>query len=223
VSVGKNAPAAPDPFASDPGSNKPVPDSAAPPPAVSDPPAPPRKKSRAAAARSSDEPAQDRLARPSADEGQAGGTRPHVELHTDGACSGNPGPGGWAYILIHPATGKRRESSGGEPDTTNNRMELRAVIEGLDALSRPSTVDLYSDSKYVLQGLSEWMDNWKKKGWRTADRKPVKNKDLWEILDERKGTHQIRFHWIKGHADHPENERCDRLAVEARERIAAGL
>lgn len=148
--------------------------------------------------------------------------RPVVELHTDGACSGNPGPGGWAYILVHPVSGKRREMSGAEHDTTNNRMELRAVIEGLTSLSRPSSVDLFSDSQYVLNGLREWMESWKKRGWRTADKKPVKNRELWESLDELKKKHLIRFHWIKGHNEHPENERCDMLAVEARERLVDG-
>ncbi len=151
-----------------------------------------------------------------------GTDRPLVELHTDGACSGNPGPGGWAYILIHPVTAKRREASGGEILTTNNRMELRAVIEGLTALGRPSSVDLYSDSQYVLNGLREWMESWKKRGWKTADKKPVKNQDLWEELDELKQSHTIRFHWIKGHSEHPENERCDQLAVAAREALVAG-
>ncbi|MFN9993023.1 MAG: ribonuclease HI, partial [Phycisphaerales bacterium] len=109
---------------------------------------------------------------------------PHVQLYTDGACSGNPGPGGWAFILKHPASGSIREDSGGEADTTNNRMELRAVIEGLVALNKPTFIDLYSDSQYVLNGLNEWMANWKKRGWKTADKKPVKNRDLWERLDE---------------------------------------
>ncbi|HLO42271.1 MAG TPA: ribonuclease HI [Phycisphaerales bacterium] len=154
-------------------------------------------------------------------EDEISGKKPLVELHTDGACSGNPGPGGWAYVLIHLASGKRREKAGGEPETTNNRMELQAVIEGLSALTRPSSVDLYSDSQYVLKGLREWMDSWKQKGWKTADKKPVKNRELWEELDRLKSTHEIRFHWIKGHNDHPENELCDRMAVAAREAIAA--
>lgn len=140
---------------------------------------------------------------------------PHVELYTDGACSGNPGPGGWAYILRHPASGKGVEASGAEPETTNNRMELRAVIEGLSALTRHSSVDLYSDSQYVLKGLNEWMPAWKARGWRTADKKPVKNQDLWQTLDALAGQHVLRFHWIKGHNEHPENERCDALAVAA--------
>lgn len=148
-------------------------------------------------------------------------SRAHVELHTDGACSGNPGPGGWAYILKHGATGKERAASGAEPETTNNRMELRAVIEGLAVLKRPTTVDLYSDSKYVLDGLRSWIHDWKKRGWRTASKAPVKNRDLWEVLDDLQQLHEIRFHWIRGHSEHPENERCDRMAVEAREALVA--
>mgnify|MGYP001352882814 CR=1 FL=1 len=149
-------------------------------------------------------------------------TRPGVELFTDGACSGNPGPGGWAFLLRHPRTGKSVERHGGEPATTNNRMELTAVIEGLSALTRPSTVDLYSDSQYVLKGLSEWMASWKKKGWRTASKEPVKNVDLWKRLDELIAAHGGRFHWVRGHAGHPENERVDRLAVMARDLAAKG-
>lgn len=141
--------------------------------------------------------------------------RPLVHLFTDGACSGNPGPGGWAYLLRHPSSGKEVEASGGEAMTTNNRMELRAVIEGLSALKSPSSVDLYSDSQYVLNGLREWLPAWKARGWRTADKKPVKNQDLWERLDELGARHDIRFHWIRGHNEHPENERCDQLAVAA--------
>jgi len=148
-------------------------------------------------------------------------SRPHVLLFTDGACSGNPGPGGWAYVLKHPATGKVREACGADLHTTNNKMELQAVIEGLKALSRPSVVDLTSDSKYVLEGMKTWLDGWKKKGWKTAAKKPVKNEDLWKQLDALRETHTIRFHWIKGHAEHPENTRCDQLAVAAREKLAA--
>jgi ribonuclease HI len=140
---------------------------------------------------------------------------PHVELYTDGACSGNPGPGGWAFVLKHPASGKSKESSGGERETTNNRMELSAVIQGLSVLNTRSVVDLYSDSKYVLDGISTWIHGWKKKGWKTADKKPVKNVDLWQALDEQVQKHDVRFHWIKGHNEHPENERCDALAVAA--------
>lgn len=148
--------------------------------------------------------------------------KPQVILFTDGACSGNPGPGGWAFILRHPASGKEIERSGGEARTTNNRMELRAVIEGLTALTRPSKVEVWSDSKYVLNGLREWMDSWKARGWRTADKKPVKNKELWEELDHLKSKHDMTFHWIEGHAGHPENERCDQLAVAARDAAARG-
>lgn len=147
---------------------------------------------------------------------------PHVELFTDGACSGNPGPGGWGYLLRHPVSGSVRERSGAERDTTNNRMELMAVIEGLSALERPSVVDLTSDSQYVLKGLESWMAGWKKRGWKTADKKPVKNRDLWERLDKLMQDHDIRFHWIRGHKGHPENERCDKLAVQAREALVAG-
>lgn len=149
-----------------------------------------------------------------------GASRPHILLFTDGACSGNPGPGGWAYILRHPASGKEVEGFGGERETTNNRMELTAVIEGLRALKRPSRVDIYSDSQYVLKGLREWMDSWIARGWRTADKKPVKNKDLWEALDALRTEHELDFHWIKGHSEHPENERCDALAVRERDRFA---
>ncbi|GJQ29908.1 MAG: ribonuclease H [Phycisphaerae bacterium] len=148
--------------------------------------------------------------------------RPHVELYTDGACSGNPGPGGWAYILRHPASAAEKEASGGERETTNNRMELMAVIQGLRALTRPSRVELYSDSQYVLNGLKEWLAAWKKRGWKTADKKPVKNQDLWEVLDALTSRHEVRFHWIRGHNEHPENERCDELAVAAARAAAAG-
>lgn len=142
---------------------------------------------------------------------------PHVLLFTDGACSGNPGPGGWAYILRHPASGAEREESGGEAQTTNNRMELMAVIRGLEALKSESRVELWSDSQYVLKGLKEWMAGWKAKGWKTADKKPVKNQDLWVQLDELVARHAVTFHWVRGHNDHPENERCDQLAVAARD------
>jgi ribonuclease HI len=145
---------------------------------------------------------------------------PMVELFTDGACSGNPGPGGWAFLLRHPKSGKAVERSGGEHETTNNRMELTAVIEGLEALTRRSVVELYSDSQYVLKGLNEWMPGWKRKGWRTASKQPVKNVDLWKQLDELKDGHEIHFHWVKGHAGHPENERVDELAVIERDRYA---
>jgi len=148
------------------------------------------------------------------------GDAPAVELFTDGACSGNPGPGGWAFLLRHPRSGKAVERSGGERETTNNRMELTAVIEGLSALTRFSVVELYSDSQYVLKGLKEWMPGWKKKGWKTASKQPVKNVDLWKQLDTLKDEHEIRFHWVKGHAGHPENERVDELAVIERDKFA---
>jgi ribonuclease HI len=135
-------------------------------------------------------------------------------LYTDGACSGNPGPGGWAYILKHPGTGKVREDSGGEAETTNNKMELTAAIRGLAALKQPCRVELYSDSKYVLQGLSEWIKGWKARGWRTASKEPVKNQDLWQQLDDlvQGRGHQIEWHWVRGHAGDPGNERADALA-----------
>lgn len=142
-----------------------------------------------------------------------------VELYTDGACSGNPGPGGWAFILKHPATGKELEGSGAERTTTNNRMELRAVIEGLRVLKRASRVEVYSDSQYVLKGLDEWLEGWIRKGWKTAGKKPVKNEDLWRELDELRKKHELSYHWIRGHNEHPENERADRMAVAAREAL----
>ena len=141
-----------------------------------------------------------------------------VELFTDGACSRNPGPGGWAYILRHLATGTEREQSGSDPDTTNNRMELIAAIEGLEALKRPCKVRLVTDSKYVGQGISEWMPNWKANGWRRRvgkGFKPVKNDDLWKRLDAQVGRHEVHFEHVAGHSGHPENERCDELAVAA--------
>ncbi|MFG0305332.1 MAG: ribonuclease HI [Phycisphaerales bacterium JB040] len=145
--------------------------------------------------------------------------RPTVELFTDGACSGNPGPGGWAYILRHPVSSAEVERTGSERATTNNRMELMAVIRGLEALTRPSIVELYSDSQYVLKGMEEWLAQWKARGWRTAAKKPVKNEELWRRLDELQSTHRISFHWIRGHDGHPENERVDRLAVAARDTL----
>jgi ribonuclease HI len=141
-----------------------------------------------------------------------------VQLFTDGGCSGNPGPGGWAFILRHPASGKELRRSGGERETTNNRMEMMAVIEGLEALKRPSRVDLVSDSIYVGKGLSEWMPKWKANGWRRreGDRwAPVKNEDLWRRLDALLAKHQVRFTHIRGHQGHIENEICDTLAVAA--------
>ncbi len=136
-----------------------------------------------------------------------------IEIYTDGACSGNPGPGGWGAVMRW--NDHEKELSGGEPDTTNNRMEMMAVIKALEALKRRSTVALYTDSKYVMQGLNEWMAGWKAKGWKTANRKPVKNQDLWQELDELVQKHDVTLHWVKGHAGHPENERADVLATSA--------
>jgi ribonuclease HI len=135
---------------------------------------------------------------------------PHVIVHTDGACSGNPGPGGWGAVLKFGDIEK--ELKGGEPNTTNNRMELLAAISALEAMKRPVTVDIYTDSQYVRGGITGWIHNWKRNGWRTADKKPVKNMDLWQRLDAALKTHDIRWHWIKGHAGHAENERADQLA-----------
>lgn len=136
-----------------------------------------------------------------------------VTLYTDGACSGNPGPGGWAAILIY---GERtREISGGEADTTNNRMELMATIMGLKQLKEPCMVTLCTDSKYVLQGFTEWMPGWQKKGWKTADKKPVKNVDLWQALDMAAKPHRITWQWVKGHSGDTYNDRADALAVAA--------
>ncbi len=148
-------------------------------------------------------------------------TDAEVILYTDGACSGNPGPGGWAFVLRHPATGKELEQAGGEQETTNNRMELLAVIRGLEALKRATRVELVSDSTYVGKGLSEWMPKWKANGWRRKEGgqfKPVKNEELWRRLDELLATHQVRFTHVRGHCGHPENERCDTLAVAAYQR-----
>jgi ribonuclease HI len=133
-----------------------------------------------------------------------------VELYTDGACKGNPGPGGWGALLRFK--GVEKELFGGEPATTNNRMELTAVIRGLEALTRRCRVRVVTDSQYVRQGITQWIVRWRSNGWRTADRKPVKNRDLWEALDAQLGRHQIHWQWVKGHAGHPENERADRLA-----------
>ncbi len=143
---------------------------------------------------------------------------PEVQLFTDGACSGNPGPGGWAFILRHPASGKELEKSGGQPETTNNRMEMMAVIHGLEALKRPTRVEIISDSIYVGKGLSEWMPKWKLNGWKRREGgqlKPIKNEELWRQLDKLLAKHQVRFTHVRGHQGHAENERCDVLAVAA--------
>ena len=133
-----------------------------------------------------------------------------VEAFTDGACRGNPGPGGWGVLLRF--NGKEKRLCGGEADTTNNRMELMAVIQALESLSRECTVKVTSDSQYVLKGINEWMENWKKRGWKTAAKKPVKNVDLWQRLDKARETHIIEWAWVKGHSGHTENEIADELA-----------
>ncbi|HLE67301.1 MAG TPA: ribonuclease HI [Burkholderiales bacterium] len=133
-----------------------------------------------------------------------------VVIYADGACRGNPGPGGWGVLLR--ARGAEKELFGGEPDTTNNRMELTAVIRGLETLRRRCAVRVYTDSQYVQKGISEWIHDWKRRGWRTADRKPVKNADLWQRLDDLARGHKIEWLWVRGHAGHPENERADALA-----------
>ncbi|HWC63060.1 MAG TPA: ribonuclease HI [Rhizomicrobium sp.] len=137
----------------------------------------------------------------------------HVEIFTDGACSGNPGPGGWAAILR--SGHHEKELSGGTRGTTNNRMELTAVIEGLKALKKPSAVVIHTDSRYVMDGAMTWLTGWKAKGWKTADKKPVKNEDLWRALDEAMARHRVHWVWIEGHSGHPENERADVLARSA--------
>ena len=135
---------------------------------------------------------------------------PHVIIYTDGACSGNPGPGGWGAILMHGTTTK--ELSGGELQTTNNRMELMGAIAALEALTKPCQVELHTDSTYVMKGISEWIHNWKRRGWLTADKKPVKNDDLWKRLDTARLRHEVVWRWVKGHAGHEHNERADELA-----------
>ena len=140
-----------------------------------------------------------------------------VVIHTDGACSGNPGPGGWGALLSF--RGVEKELSGGEPATTNNRMELMAAIAGLVALTRPCTVKLVTDSQYVMKGIQEWMPNWKKRGWKTASKEPVKNADLWRKLDEEVNRHQVTWQWVRGHTGHPGNERADQLANRGVEEV----
>ena len=133
-----------------------------------------------------------------------------IIIYTDGACSGNPGPGGWGAILVHGEN--RKELSGGEPETTNNRMELQAAIEALGALKRPCKVAVYTDSVYVRDGITKWIQGWQRNGWRTAAKKPVKNVELWQALQAALQQHDVDWHWVKGHAGHPENERADELA-----------
>lgn len=136
--------------------------------------------------------------------------KPHIEIYSDGACSGNPGPGGWGAVLI--SGHHRKEIHGGEAQTTNNRMELLAAISALEALKKKSRVDLWTDSVYVKSGITGWVHGWKKNGWKTADKKAVKNVELWQRLDELNQKHEVTWHWLKGHAGHPENERADELA-----------
>jgi len=136
-----------------------------------------------------------------------------VDLYTDGACSGNPGPGGWGALLLYNE--HRRELNGGEPETTNNRMELTAVIRGIRALKRRCRVVVHTDSTYVMKGITEWIGAWKARGWKTADRKPVKNVDLWRELDEELSRHEVEWRWVRGHSGDPGNERADQLAREA--------
>lgn len=144
-----------------------------------------------------------------------------VTIYTDGACSGNPGPGGWGAILIFGE--HRKEMCGGKKETTNNQMELMAAIEGLDALKSSSTVDLHTDSTYVRDGITKWIHGWKRNGWKTAAKKPVKNADLWKKLDEAQKRHEISWHWVKGHAGHPENERADELARQGIAELGGGI
>lgn len=148
-----------------------------------------------------------------------------VELYTDGACSGNPGPGGWAYILKHPASGKLRDAWGAEPLTTNNRMELTGAIEGLATLARPCRVRLITDSQYLAKGLSEWLPRWKAQGWKRREGKqlkPIQNEALWRRLDELAAPHRIEVEHVLGHNGHPENEACDRMAVAAYRALMKG-
>ena len=145
------------------------------------------------------------------------GTAPRVEIFTDGACSGNPGPGGWGAVLRYGAAEK--ELSGGESGTTNNRMEMMAAIMALEALKRPSAVELHTDSTYLRDGITKWIHGWKRNGWKTAAKKPVKNVDLWQRLERALERHEVNWHWVKGHAGHPENERADALARAAIERL----
>ena len=140
-------------------------------------------------------------------------SRKQVEIFTDGACRGNPGPGGWGAILRY--NGVEKELSGGERQTTNNRMEMMAAIRALETLKRPVTVQMHTDSKYLLDGITKWIDGWKRRGWITADKSPVKNQDLWERLEAAMATHRVSWHWVRGHSGHPQNERADKLARNA--------
>ena len=144
----------------------------------------------------------------------------NIDIYTDGACSGNPGPGGWGAILRF--NDKEKELFGGEAATTNNRMELTAVIEALAALKRPMVVRVHTDSQYVQKGISEWIHGWKRRGWKTADKQPVKNEDLWRALDAQAAKHQVEWFWVRGHAGHPENERADALARRGVDQVRGG-
>ncbi|HEY3433076.1 MAG TPA: ribonuclease HI [Rhodocyclaceae bacterium] len=147
-------------------------------------------------------------------------TEKNIDIYTDGACSGNPGPGGWGALLR--AGANEKELFGGEADTTNNRMELMAVIEALRALKRPVKARVHTDSQYVQKGISEWISGWKKRGWKTADKKPVKNVDLWQALDTEASRHELEWLWVRGHNGHPENERADALARRGVEKVRGG-
>jgi ribonuclease HI len=142
-----------------------------------------------------------------------------VEIFTDGSCKGNPGPGGWGALLRMGS--HEKELSGGDPDTTNNRMEMTAIVRAMNALIEPCEIDLYSDSKYVLDGMTKWIDGWKRRGWKTASKKPVRNEDLWHELIDAAEHHSVNWHWVKGHNGHPENERVDQLASDAADRAQA--
>ena len=146
--------------------------------------------------------------------------KPHIEIYTDGACRGNPGPGGWGALLI---SGRhRKELSGAEARTTNNRMELMAAIAALEALNRPSVVGIHTDSQYLRNGITKWIKRWKRNGWRTADKGPVKNAELWQRLDEARARHEVSWHWVRGHAGHVQNERADEIAREAIDALREG-
>ena len=149
---------------------------------------------------------------PGPDEDTTAPHRPHVTIYSDGACSGNPGPGGWGAVLMSGV--HHKELSGGAAETTNNRMELTAAIEALEALKRPSRVDLYTDSNYVRDGITKWIHGWRRNGWKTAEKKPVKNAELWQQLEQAIARHKITWHWVRGHAGDTENERADELARE---------
>jgi ribonuclease HI len=147
-------------------------------------------------------------------------TKGIVVIHTDGACSGNPGPGGWGVVMDY--NGVRKELHGGAADTTNNRMEITAAVKALNALKRPCKVEMHVDSQYVKDGITKWIHGWKRNSWKTADKKPVKNVELWQALDEAIQRHEISWHWVKGHDGHPENERADELAREGMQPFKAG-